>query len=84
MFDCRDQGRAKAGKAGIGAISRRTERLVTGYLAALGASLRGRSKPSLVVQKALSRRRNWLTRSSTRTLSTELCISRRGGRPERR
>lgn len=33
----------KAGKAAIGAISRRTERLVTGYLAALGATLRGKS-----------------------------------------
>lgn len=41
----------KAGKAAIGAISTRTERLVTGYLDALSAGLRGRSKPSLVVPK---------------------------------
>jgi hypothetical protein len=39
MFDRRDEGRAKTGKAAIGTISRRTERLVTAYLAALGANL---------------------------------------------
>ena len=61
----------KAGKAAIGAISTRTERLVTGYLDALSAGLRGRSKPSLVVPKALPWRRKWVTRSSVQTLSTE-------------
>jgi hypothetical protein len=75
MFDRRDEGRAKAGKAAISAISTRTEQLVTGYLAALNASLRGRSKPSLVVPKTLPWRGKWLTRSSTRTLSTELVQS---------
>jgi len=39
MFDRRDEGRAKTGKAAIGTISRRTERLITAYLAALGANL---------------------------------------------
>jgi hypothetical protein len=39
MFDRRDEGRAKTGKAAIGTISRRTERLVAAYLAALGANL---------------------------------------------
>jgi hypothetical protein len=39
MFDRRDEGRAKTGKAAIGTISRRTERLVMVYLAALGANL---------------------------------------------
>ena len=39
MFDRRDEGRAKTGKAAIGTISRRTERLITVYLAALGANL---------------------------------------------
>jgi hypothetical protein len=39
MFDRRDQGRTKTGKAAIGTISRRTERLVTSYLATLGAEL---------------------------------------------
>jgi len=39
MFDRRDEGRAKTGKAAIGTISIRTERLVTSYLATLGAEL---------------------------------------------
>jgi hypothetical protein len=44
----------KAGKAAIGAISTRTERLVMGCLDAVSTGLRGRSKPSLVVPKALA------------------------------
>jgi hypothetical protein len=39
MFDRRDEGGAKTGKAAIGTISRRTERLITAYLTALGANL---------------------------------------------
>jgi hypothetical protein len=34
-----DEGRTKTGKAAIGTISIRTERLVTTYLATLGAEL---------------------------------------------
>ena len=52
MLDLRDEKTSQGGKAAIGAISTHTERLVAGYLAALSASLRGRSKPSLVVPKA--------------------------------
>jgi len=39
MFDRRDEGRTKTGKAAIGTMSIRTERLVTSYLATLGAEL---------------------------------------------
>jgi hypothetical protein len=39
MFDRRADGRAKTGRPAIGTISRRTERLVLAYLAALGAEL---------------------------------------------
>jgi hypothetical protein len=39
MFDRRDEGRTKTGKAAIGTISTRTERLVRSYLAMLGAEL---------------------------------------------
>jgi hypothetical protein len=39
MFDRRDEGRTKTGKAAIGTISTRTERLVKSYLATLGAEL---------------------------------------------
>lgn len=40
MSDRRDEGRAKTSKAAIGKISRRTERLIKGYLATLGTNLR--------------------------------------------
>jgi hypothetical protein len=39
MFDRRDEGRTKTGKAALGTISTRTERLVRSYLAMLGAEL---------------------------------------------
>jgi hypothetical protein len=39
MFDRRDEGRTKTGKAAIGTISTRTQRLVKNYLATLGAEL---------------------------------------------
>jgi hypothetical protein len=39
IFDCREDGRAKTGRPAIGTVSRRTERLVSAYLAALGAEL---------------------------------------------
>src|SRR5262249_11372513 len=37
IFDRQIEGRAKTGRAAIGTLSRRTERLVSAYLAALGA-----------------------------------------------
>jgi hypothetical protein len=39
MFDRREEGRTKTGKAAIGTISTRTERLVKSHLTTLGAEL---------------------------------------------
>jgi hypothetical protein len=61
MFDRRDEGRI--GKAAIGTISTRTERLVKSYLATLGAELH----PDAILFRNLSgnldREENWLMTS---------------------